>query len=364
MKITPNAKLVEKFPKAKRLLTFFASKRRFSGSPGHHIVQISTKFPYHPQKHPFNIPQTSQNLARASIEQFSSTTKTSEPHKTAYARAVCSTGSKPLTKIPFSAADPLKAEVMRISQPRGEKKAHGSVLVLETGQEMESDGNFEQFIGSRAIQKRNVKNLPKSTTPGSAGLPWIVHLEIHEKPAPASLWGPERSPGSRISPTASSLRYLQKSRRRGQTTRNGRGDVVVFEGSKNVSNRHLLVPWVRLAFHISTFLSNFSVIFLTILRNSSQFFPICFLSFFFFFLQTFHISFLLFFFCFTFLHFFYIFSSLSLVHWILSLRFLHSSFSFILHFFYFSSSSSSFWQNLSLFSFSSSSFQLFHFLGS
>lgn len=171
MKITPNAKLVEKFPKAKRLLTFFASKRRFSGSPGHHIVQISTKFPYHPQKHPFNIPQTSQNLARASIEQFSSTTKTSEPHKTAYARAVCSTGSKPLTKIPFSAADPLKAEVMRISQPRGEKKAHGSVLVLETGQEMESDGNFEQFIGSRAIQKRNVKNLPKSTTPGSAGLP-------------------------------------------------------------------------------------------------------------------------------------------------------------------------------------------------
>lgn len=65
-----------------------------------------------------------------------------------------------------------------------------------------------------------------------------------------------------------------------------------------------------LHFHItSTFLSNFSLIFLTILRNSSQFFPICFLSFFF--STNLHISFLLFFFCFTFLHFFYIFSSLS-----------------------------------------------------
>lgn len=43
IKITPNAKLVEKFAKAKRLLTLFSSKRRFSGSPGHHIVQFSTK---------------------------------------------------------------------------------------------------------------------------------------------------------------------------------------------------------------------------------------------------------------------------------------------------------------------------------
>ncbi|KNE02177.1 hypothetical protein QG37_00865 [Candidozyma auris] len=64
---------------------------------------------------------------------------------------------------------------MRISQPRGEKKAHGSVLVLETGQEMdfkmEFEGNFEHFIGSRAIQKRNVKNLLNSTTPGPASFP-------------------------------------------------------------------------------------------------------------------------------------------------------------------------------------------------
>lgn len=92
-----------------------------------------------------------------------------------------------------------------------------------------------------------------------------------------------------------------------------------------------------LHFHItSTFLSNFSLIFLTILRNSSQFFPICFLSFFF--LQT---STFLFFFSFFVLHFYIssTFSHLSLVPWILSLRFLHSSFSLFLFFLHFSSSS-------------------------
>lgn len=87
-----------------------------------------------------------------------------------------------------------------------------------------------------------------------------------------------------------------------------------------------------LHFHItSTFLSNFSLIFLTILRNSSQFFLICFLSFFF--LQT---STFLFFFSFFVLHF-YISSTFS--H--LSLLFLEFFLfvSSILHFLYSSSSS-------------------------
>lgn len=87
-----------------------------------------------------------------------------------------------------------------------------------------------------------------------------------------------------------------------------------------------------LHFHItSTFLSNFSLIFLTILRNSSQFFPICFLSFFFFYKPPHFFS--------SFLFLFYI--STFLLHFLISLLFLGFFLfvSSILHFLYSSSSS-------------------------
>lgn len=81
-----------------------------------------------------------------------------------------------------------------------------------------------------------------------------------------------------------------------------------------------------LHFHItSTFLSNFSLIFLTILRNSSQFFLICFLSFFFFYKPPHFFS--------SFLFLFYI--STFLLHFLISLSCSLNSFSSFPPFFIF-----------------------------